>query len=119
MSKTKQDITQRVLELGDSGLEALDYVYNATKEGNSELTYQVMSGLIEAFISIEESLPYVLDMGNEIMAWSQQLKNDLEHLVTCYESGKEIDILSGLEGKVIPSYAKWLESLKANLALQA
>jgi hypothetical protein len=119
MSNTKQDITRRILELGDSGLEALEYVYDVTKEGNSELTHQVMSGLIEAFISIEESLPYVLDMGNEIMAWSRQLKNDLEHLVTCYESGKEADILLALEGKVIPSYAKWLESLKASLTLQS
>ena len=112
---SKQDIINKILELGNSGQEALEYAIASIEKENTSKTLEVLTGAIEAFSTIEEALPLILEPDDNYLFLERQVKAAFEHLVECCENKTDDEILHTLQSNVFPSYMEWLEYLKDKL----
>ena len=111
----KQDIFIKIVDLGESGLESLEYALGTIEQGNIPKTYEILVGIMEALGAIEEALPLVVHKEDSLGELYTQLISTFGQLVSCCESKDEGDILNTLRANVLPAYRGWLECLKDNL----
>jgi len=111
MTSEELDVIQRVLELIETGNEAIDYVQNKVLEGNYEAAYSVFVDIVELFVAVEAVIRSMQpelkpgDIGNDLSAV-------FNRIVTCYEDKNYSNLSSLVVGMLIPSYGKWYKSIQ-------
>ena len=112
-----RDVAGRLLELAQTGLEALEYVQEQTGQGNYEGAISVFTDVLHSFSEIED----VLDSNHiagvaELASATESLRDGFDWMVKAYAGGKQGDTLDIVQLTLIPRYQRWLEELQKELS---
>ncbi len=103
------DVIKRIVELAETGLEALQHIDLKLKSGELKQTITLMNDLVNAFYTIEKAvrpmLPDLLENKLEVLA--EELKNAFDDMVSAYESGEINRANEVMQFKLMPGYKKW------------
>ncbi len=93
-------------------LLSLEHTARQISQGKREQTLELMTSTIEAFCSIEESLPLI--RGEDLEKLTEEVRIGFAALVQRYEEQNNTALLEVLVLQLIPAFREWLEGLRLN-----
>lgn len=98
--------------LQDTAYEGLQHMQLLFKEGEFEETISLFTNIIQATLSIEESLTTLPKevLSEDIADGTEKIKRGMDIIVELYENKDYGKILEVLQLTLIPSYKRWNEA---------
>lgn len=117
MTNEKKDIILRTLDLGENILDGLEHTLNLVKQGEYQETVTLIADILEGFSTMERSIVVVwTEESADLTGLTDKLRSSFDLLVNAYEESDAIKVPDTLRDEVLPSYKKWFEFVKNNLA---
>ncbi|ATY86019.1 hypothetical protein CVV65_14685 [Kyrpidia spormannii] len=107
-------VAQRLLELSDTCLEALEHIQKGLNEGNVESTAYLFADVVEAVHSMDEALkPFLprLTYADRLESYMLAIWNTIESMVDFYEHRNDLGLVFHLEDKLLPDYKLWKDQI--------
>lgn len=112
------EMIQKILNLSETGMEALNHIKSQLHQNQFEDTFSLMSDVVHAFSAIEESLNAINSEEvnlEEALLKSDKLKQSLEITVTAFENHNSEKVKEILQFNLMPAYQHWRNELETVL----